>query len=103
MFFCFRSPNELVQENRTTVLRDGSKKAVSPTPLSLAYRPSSSSSCSAPPHNEADASPDVNYDANDPAATALICPEINNADRCRDPGCPEGTLSRLAFHPTHPL
>ncbi|XP_019759681.1 zinc finger protein chinmo isoform X2 [Dendroctonus ponderosae] len=83
-----RSPNELVQENRTTVLRDGSKKAVSPTPLSLAYRPSSSSSCSAPPHNEADASPDVNYDATD-RATALICPEINNADRCRDPGCPE--------------
>lgn len=85
-----RSPNDLVQENRASVLRDGSKRTGSPTPLSLAYRPTSSSSCPAPPaHNEADAPPpDQRYEATD-RATALICPETTNADRCQDPGCPE--------------
>ncbi|KAF7268008.1 hypothetical protein GWI33_018809 [Rhynchophorus ferrugineus] len=89
-----RSPNELVQENRASVLRDGSKRAGSPAPLSLAYRPSSSSSCSAPPHNEADAPPDEMYEATD-RATALICPETTNADRCQDPGCPEDLRMKM--------
>ncbi|XP_066141795.1 zinc finger protein chinmo isoform X2 [Euwallacea fornicatus] len=90
-----RSPNELVQvENRASVLRDGSKTAATPTPLSLAYRPSSSSSGSAPAHNEADAPPEDMYEAND-RATTLICPESNNADRCQDPGRPEDLRMKM--------
>lgn len=88
-----RSPNEMLQESvRASVLRDGSKagRPPSPGPMSLAYRPSSSSSCSLPPQPEADAPPENRFDP-DPAATALICPESNTAEHCQDPGCPEGT------------
>lgn len=87
------SPNEIIQESvRASVLRDGSKTAGRPGspsgPLSLAYRPSSSSSCSLPTQPEADAPPENRFDP-DPA-TALICPESNAEGGCQDPGCPEG-------------
>ncbi|KAJ8943845.1 hypothetical protein NQ314_009612 [Rhamnusium bicolor] len=91
-----RSPNEILQESvRASVLRDGSKAAgrpSSPGPLSLAYRPSSSSS-NLPSQPEADAPPENRFDP-DPA-TALICPESNNADRCQDPGCPEDLRMKM--------
>lgn len=95
LFFC-RSPNELVQENRASVLRE-CKRAVTPTAMSLGYRPTSSSSCSAPPHNEADAPPEEMYTDSADRATALICPETSNADRCQDSGCPEGNFTSLVF------
>lgn len=90
-----RSPNELLQESvRASVLRDGSKgcRPSSPSsggPMSLTYRPPSSSSCSLPQQHEADAPPENRFDP-DPAATALICPESNTNEQCQDPGCPEG-------------
>ncbi|XP_017771335.1 PREDICTED: protein bric-a-brac 1 isoform X2 [Nicrophorus vespilloides] len=93
-----RSPT--LQE-RASVLRDGSKsgRPPSPGPMSLAYRPSSSSSCSLPPSQqpEADAALPERFE-NDPQATALICPpsEANSADHChRDPGCPEDLRMKL--------
>lgn len=94
-----RSPNELLQESvRASVLRDGSKagRPTSPGPMSLAYRPSSSSSCSLPPQPEADAPPENRFDP-DPAATALICPESNTANHCQDPGCPEGIYALFLY------
>lgn len=87
-----RSPNEILQESvRASVLRDGSKagRPPSPGPMSLAYRPASSSSCSMQQQPEADAPPENRFDP-DPNATAMVCPESNSIDH-RDPGCPEGT------------
>lgn len=82
----------MLQESvRASVLRDGSKagRPGSPEPMSLAYKPSSSSMCTMPQQPEADAPPENRFDP-DPAATALICPESKTADQCRNPGCPEG-------------
>lgn len=91
-----RSPNEILQESvRASVLRDGSKAAGrpgSPGPLSLAYRPSSSSS-NLPGQPEADAPSENRFDP-DPG-TALICPESNTSDRCQDPGCPEDLRMKM--------
>ncbi|XP_050309401.1 zinc finger protein chinmo isoform X3 [Anthonomus grandis grandis] len=94
-----RSPNDLVQENRASVLRDGSKQTASPTPHSMNYhRPSSSTSCSAPPHHsDVDVLPEAEnnmYDGTD-RATALICPETTKPDRCQDPGCPEDLRMKM--------
>lgn len=89
-----RSPSELLQESvRASVLRDGSKagRPPSPGPMSLAYRPSSSSSCSLPTQQEADAPPEQHRFDPEPAA-ALICPEPSSEQQRRDPGCPEGIL-----------
>lgn len=88
-----RSPSiEQALQDRASVLRDGSKsgRPGSPGPLSLAYRPSPTSSCPYPnqPNQEADAPPENRFDP-DPA-TALICPESDSANLCQDPGCPEG-------------
>ncbi|CAH0557309.1 unnamed protein product [Brassicogethes aeneus] len=84
-----RSPNEILQESvRASVLRDGSKtmgRPGSPGPLSLAYRPPSSSSCSLPTQHEADAPPENRFDP-DPATA--ICPETNNTEN-RDSGLAE--------------
>lgn len=95
-----RSPNEMLQESlRASVLRDGSKagRPGSPEPMSLAYRPSSSSSmCPLPQQPEADAPPENRFDP-DPAATALICPESNTADHCHAPGRPEGKKFTLTI------
>lgn len=87
-----RSPSELLQETvRASVLRDGSKagRPGSPGPMSLGYRPSSSSSCSLPQQPEADGPPENRFNS-ETTATALICPESNSNEQCRDPGCPEG-------------
>lgn len=80
-----RSPNELLQDAaavRASVLRDGSKAVAgsrpgSPScanagggPLSLAFRPSSSSSSSLPPQPEADAPPEHKYEPSEVNATA---------------------------------
>nr|XP_022908895.1 zinc finger protein chinmo isoform X1 [Onthophagus taurus] len=86
-----RSPNDMHPESiRPSVLRDCSKvgRPPSPGPMSLAYRPSSSSSCSLPTQQEADAPPEHRFDQ-EPAATALICPEPSTNQQCVDPGCPE--------------
>ncbi|KAJ8979564.1 hypothetical protein NQ317_012953 [Molorchus minor] len=89
-----RSPNEILQESvRASVLRDGSKAAGrpgSPGPLSLAYRASSSN---LPGQPEADAPPENRFDPDQ--ATALICPESNNSERCQDPGCPEDLRMKM--------
>lgn len=87
-----RSPSEMLQESvRASVLRDGSKagRPGSPEPMSLAYRPSSSTMGPLPQQQEADAPPENKFNT-DPAATALICPESKTSEHCRDPGCPEG-------------
>lgn len=92
-----RSPNELLQESlRASVLRDGSKagRPTSPGPMSLAYRPPSSSSCSLPTQQEADAPPDQHRFDLEPA-TAPVCPEPSSEQQQRDPGCPEGMLSKV--------
>lgn len=93
-----RSPSEMLQESvRASVLRDGSKagRPPSPGPMSLAYRPSSSSSSSLPQQPEADAAPPENRFDPDPAATALVCPESNSIDRCNDPDCPEDLRMKM--------
>lgn len=91
-----RSPNDLLQETvRASVLRDGSKagRPGSPGgPMSLAYRPSSSSSCSLPQQPEADGPPEGGFNSSERTATAMICPESNSSEQCGDPGCPEGNL-----------
>ncbi|KAJ8920996.1 hypothetical protein NQ315_015792 [Exocentrus adspersus] len=91
-----RSPNEILQESvRASVLRDGSKavgRPGSPGPLSLAYRPSSSSS-NLPGQPEGDASSENRFDPDQ--ATALICPESNTSERCQDPGCPEDLRMKM--------
>ncbi|KAL3280829.1 hypothetical protein HHI36_004060 [Cryptolaemus montrouzieri] len=93
-----RSPtSEQSLQDRASVLRDGSKsgRPGSPGPLSLAYRPSPSSSCPFPsqPSQEADAPPENRFDP-DPA-TALICPESDSANMCQDPGCPEDLRMKM--------
>lgn len=88
-----RSPNEMMQESlRESVLRDGSKAGRPGSPpdhMNLSYRPSSSSGCPLPQQPEGDGARDNRFESDQPA-TALRCPESNNAERCRDPGCPEG-------------
>lgn len=99
------SPSELAMQEsvRASVLRDGSKagRPGSPTPMSLAYRPSSSSSSSLPPQPEADAPPEHRFDdANTGAATTVpfdrtaAVEESNCVDHHKksqsDLGCPEG-------------
>ncbi|GJQ67281.1 putative metal ion binding protein [Trypoxylus dichotomus] len=90
-----RSPNELLQESvRASVLRDGSKagRPTSPGPMSLAYRPSSSSSCSLPTQQEADAPPEQHrFDQE----TANVCPEPSSEQQHRDLGCPEDLRMKL--------
>ncbi|KAF5289889.1 hypothetical protein FQA39_LY14951 [Lamprigera yunnana] len=91
-----RSPNELLQETvRASVLRDGSKagRPGSPGPMSLAYRPSSSSSCSLQ-QLETDGTSENRFNS-ETTATALICPESKTNDQCRDPGCPEDLRMKI--------
>ncbi|XP_031342293.1 zinc finger protein chinmo-like isoform X2 [Photinus pyralis] len=92
-----RSPNELLQETvRASVLRDGSKagRPGSPGPMSLAYRPSSSSSCLLSQQPEADGPPENRFNS-ETTATALICPESKTNEQCRDPGCPEDLRMKI--------
>lgn len=55
--------------------------------LTQSCRPTSSSS-SLPNQPGGEDPPEGRFDP-DPA-TALICPESNNSDKCQNPGCPEG-------------
>ncbi|XP_028137110.1 zinc finger protein chinmo isoform X2 [Diabrotica virgifera virgifera] len=89
-----RSPSDLMQDNRVSVLRDGSKAVGRPgSPGQMcAYRPSSSLS-NLPSQPGGDSPPESRFDP-DPA-TALICPESNTLDRFQDPGCPEDLRKKM--------
>ncbi|KAL1501416.1 hypothetical protein ABEB36_006739 [Hypothenemus hampei] len=80
-----RSPNELVQENRASVLRDGSKRSASPNALSLSYG------------LETDQTQPDNgmYETTPDRATALICRDSKNSNNCQDPGCPEDLRMKM--------